>query len=168
MWGKSSGSSRNACESPRHSMHDDELHRPSLEVRIIFRDPPDLFELEADVRTGRWRGVATAYVSPISLRTNAVELVAWSRDLQCDFKIDAGIPNASGMLALSFVPHDQAGHLECGISLVTSPLGRRDSDRWRLSLSIRTEPGLVERFAKQLISLCDGAVDEAVLEGLAI
>jgi hypothetical protein len=149
-------------------MHDDELHRPSLELRIVYSDPPDLFELEAGVRTGRWQGVATAYVSPISLRTNAVELAAWSRDPQRDFEIDAGVANASGMLALSFVSRDQIGHLECGISMVTSPLGRRDSDRWRLSLSIRTEPGLVERFAKQLISLCDGAVDEAVLEVLAI
>ena len=149
-------------------MHDDELHRPSLELRIVYRDPPDLIELEASLRTGRWRGVVTAYVLPISLRTNAVDLVAWSRDPQRHFEIDAGIPNASGMLALSFVPRDQSGHLECGISMDTSPLGRRDPDRWRLSLSIRTEPGLVERFAKQLISLCDGAVDEAVLEGLAI
>jgi hypothetical protein len=149
-------------------MHDDELHRPSLELRIVYRDPPDLFELEASVRTGRWRGVATAYVLPISLRTDAVELASWSRDPQRDFEIDAGIANASGMLALNFVPRDQIGHLECGISIITSALGHRDSDRWRLSLSIRTEPGLVERFAEQLIALCDGAVDEAVLEGLAI
>jgi hypothetical protein len=149
-------------------MHDDELHRPSLELRIVYRDPPDLIELEASVKTGRWRGVVIAYVLPISLRTNAVDLAAWSRDPRCNFEINAGIPNASGMLALSFVPRDQAGHLEFGISLVTSPLGRCDSDRWRLSLSIRTEPGLVERFAKQLISLCDGAIDEAILEGLAI
>ena len=149
-------------------MHHDELHRPSLELRIVYRDLPDLIELEASVRTARWRGVVTAYVFPISLRTNAVDLVAWSRDPRCDFEINAGIPNASGMLALSFVPRDQAGHLECGISIVTSPMGHRDSDRWRLALTIHTEPGLVERFAKQLIALCDGAIDEAVLEGLAI
>jgi len=149
-------------------MHDDELYRPSFKLRIVYRDPPDLIELEAGVKTGRWRGVVTAYVLPISLRTNAIDLVLWSRDPQRDFEIDAGIPNASGMLSLSFVPRDQSGHLECGISMDSSPLGHSDPDRWRLSLSIRTEPGLVERFAKQLISLCDGAVDEAVLEGLAI
>jgi hypothetical protein len=149
-------------------MHEGELYRPTLEVRILFRDPPDLFELEASVRTGRWQGVATAYVSPTYLRTQAMGLAAWSRSPRSDFKIDEGVPGGSGAIALSFVPRDPIGHLECGVSLVTSAIGPRDSDRWELSLSIRTEPGLVQRFAEQLLALGDGTVEEAVLEGLAV
>ncbi len=48
-------------------MDDDEPRAPALSLRVVYKDIPDLIELEARVVTGGWSGVARAYTGPGSL-----------------------------------------------------------------------------------------------------
>jgi hypothetical protein len=141
---------------------------PGISIRIVYSDPPDLIELETTANAGVWRGSATAYASPAKLSKDAAALAAWSRNPTTQYTLEAGKDTGIGWLLLVFVPRGKAGHLTCRVTLAASYTNHQDEDAWRLSLSMRTEPGLVERFAQQLLCLLSGMKDEARLEGLAV
>jgi hypothetical protein len=150
-------------------MNEQESYLPTIKIRIVYSDPPDLIELKTSVESGDWSGTATAYASPTELINDAKALAAWSRNPVNEFRIEAGADTGIGWLVLKFIPIDMIGHLQCRITLATSDSSHRhDEESWRLSLSMRTEPALVERFARQLVSLSAETEEEAVLEGLAV
>jgi hypothetical protein len=148
-------------------MDEGESYLPSLTIRIIYEDLPDLIELKAIVKSADWQGSATAYASTAKLGEAAAGLVAWSRDPVGEYKVEAGENPPIRWISLTFIPRDGIGHLECRIALVNERPGCRD-ESWRMSTTMRTEPGLVERFAQQLQWLSSGRLSEVTLEGLTV
>ena len=136
-------------------------HHGSIAIRVVYQDLPDLIELRTSVRIRDWSGAACAYASPHSLVNEAQKLVLWSRHPEGEFRIDAGADTGIGWLVLSFRTVDMAGHIVCHVTLATS-----DPNVCRLAVNIRTEAGLVERFANELISLARTLKGDAVLIGV--
>ncbi|MFI5380889.1 MAG: hypothetical protein ACHRHE_16445 [Tepidisphaerales bacterium] len=125
-----------------------------------------MVELETRIAVGDWQGVARAYASPDAVRQAAKLLQRWSRQPEGQVEFEAGADTGIGWLRLRFYPADHAGHLVCHVQLATGgPTGGRPSEA-RLSLAMRTEPGLVERFARRLKAIVAIVGEEAALLGV--
>jgi hypothetical protein len=147
-------------------MNHHEPRLPSLTVRVVYLDLPDLIEVEAQVVSGSWSGTARAYTSPSSLLENARRLLAWTAHPSGEFALESGADTGIGWLHLRWYPVDRAGHLACHVKLATGSIGGRPEEVWRLTLEMPTETGLVERFARRLVSLAETFSGEAGLEGV--
>ena len=144
-----------------------EAYSPTITIRIIYEDLPDLIELQTAVRTVDWRGIATAYVSPAHLCNQAAALAAWSRNPSGECRIEAGSDIGVGKILLRFYTIDIAAHVACQIALSTASYdGCRPETISRLSVEIRTEPALIERFARHLAAVASSLLNEAVLVGV--
>jgi hypothetical protein len=147
-------------------MEANEVYSPSVRIRVIYLDLPDLIEVETFVKSKDWCGRATAYTSPIQLAKEARTLASWSLNPTNEFSLQIATNAAVGVVILRFYVHDKAGHLRCQISLAERDIGQHPEDVPRLTYTMPTEPGLVERFARQLESFTE--IDcEAALQGLA-
>ncbi len=146
-------------------MTNDEPRLPSVTVRVVYEDLPDLIEIEARVLSGDWSGIACAYTSPSLLVEEARGLLAWTERPREKFTLDAGADTGIGWFQLRCYAVDRAGHLACHVNLATSATGDRPEQVWRLSLEIPTETASVERFARQLIAVAETLTGEATLAG---
>jgi hypothetical protein len=143
------------------------IRSPNISIRVVWVDLPDLVELETRVTYGTWSGVARAYTVPDILRDAACKLAEWSRRPTIEFTLEAGADTGIGWLCLRWHPIDRAFHIVCHVQMATSRVtSARPQSVWRLSLEIRTEAGLVERFARHLASVAETLNGEAVLEGV--
>jgi hypothetical protein len=106
-------------------MTDDEPQLPSLTVRVVYDDLPDLIEIEARVLAGDWSGSTRAYTGPSSLVEEARGLLAWTACARDEFTLDAGADTGIGWLQLRWYPVDRAGHLACHVKLATRSIGGR-------------------------------------------
>jgi hypothetical protein len=142
-------------------------YAPSLFVSVVYDDPPDLVELETHIRAGDWSGKATAYASTTSLREQSIALSEWTYNPMGERRIEAGSDNGIGWLVLRFYSIDIAGHVVCQVMLAASSADAINPPHVpRLSVEVRTELGLVERFARQLARLAKNYRGQAALECL--
>jgi hypothetical protein len=146
-------------------MPDEDLRSPSLVLRVVYEDLPDLIQVEARVAADGWSGIAWAYTSPHSLGEEARGLLGWTKQLSGEFALEAGADTGIGWLSLRWYAIDRAGHLACHVRMATSGDSSRPEGVRRLSLEFRTEPSMVERFARQLASLAESLTGEAELTG---
>lgn len=154
--------------SARENDVDSESQAPSIHIRVVYEDRPDLIELETHVRTADISGRATAYASPAALRDEAAVLASWAADIVGSATVEAGDDGADGWFRLRFYAIDQAGHVVCHATLAARATGNdlRPESVSRLSVEVPTELGLVEQFARHLSALADGRTNEAVLRGV--
>jgi hypothetical protein len=145
-------------------MLDEKFRLPSLTLRIVYEDL-DLIQIEARGAADGWSGIDWAYTSAQSLGEEAYGLLKWAQRLHGEFALEAGADTGIGWLSLRWYTIDRAGHLACHVQIATSEDGRRPENVRRLSLEFRTEPSLVERFARQLAALAESLTGEAVLAG---
>jgi hypothetical protein len=145
---------------------DGEIRSPSIQIAIVYRDLPDLIQLQTSVRIGPFSGMATAYTSPNSLRQQANSLRRWAAMPDGLCRIEAGADTA-GCLLLRFYTVDIAAHTACHVTIATdaAACGRPEAIS-RLSTEMQTEPGLIDKFARQLLALLDAPDTQAVLEGV--
>jgi hypothetical protein len=148
-------------------MEANEVYSPSVRMRVVYLDLPDLIEVETVVKSKNWCGRATAYASPIRLNEDARALAAWSLNPTNEFRLQTGVNGDVGVLVLRFYVHDKAGHLMCQVTLAEGRTGQHPEAVSRLTYTMPTEPGLVERFARHLELLSTEVEREAALEGLA-
>ncbi len=138
---------------------------PTLTLSVVYDDLPDLIEVQARVVFGDWSGISGAFINPDSLCERARRLLAWSLRPSSEFAIEAGADTGMGWLHLRWYMIDRAAHLACHVQIAM----RKESDRpegvRRLSLEFHTQPLLVERFARQLVSVATSLTGEAVLAG---
>jgi hypothetical protein len=146
-------------------MANEEPRLPSVTVRVVYEDLPDLIEIEARVLSGDWSGITCAYTSPSSLVEKARGLLAWTDRPKEEFTLDAGADTGIGWFRLRCYAVDRAGHLVCHVNLATNAIGDRPQGVWRLSLEIPTEMASVERFARQLLAVAETLTGEAALAG---
>lgn len=148
-------------------MSSDEMSQHFLTTRVIYEDD-DLIELKTDLRCGSWSGVATTYASAHELAQQANSLLKWTRQCEGDCVIKTGAEGSLGWLLLRFYAVDLAGHTACHISMGTSARNsNRDTEPPRkIYIEMKTELGLIERFAKQLAVLGAAHAGEASLEGV--
>ena len=146
----------------------DELPTQSkLTTRIVYLDLPGMIEVETRVVVGDWRGVARVYASPSSLEESARSLEMWSRQPKGRAELEAGADNGIGWMRLQFYPVDLAGHLVCHVQLTKRSRTLAPSEELhRLSLEFRTEPALVERYARRLEAITHTLGEDAVLLGV--
>ena len=157
-----------ACEPSFADMTDTVNPQPSVRMRVVYEDLPDLVEVETVVEVGEWRGIGTAYVSPSRLRDQASGLERWCRNPQGEIAVELGANTGIGWTVLRFYTIDMAGHVICHVQIATGdvPVGGRDEQAWRLAVEMPTEPRLVERFARSL-SAVSSVNDTAALFGVA-
>ena len=146
-------------------MTNDDPRLPSVTLRVVYEDLPDLIEIEARVLSGDWSGISGAYTSPSSLVEEAQGLLTWTERPREAFTLEAGADTGIGWFQLHCYPVDRAGHLACHVNLATRAISGRPEGVWRLSLEILTETASVERFARQLIGIAETLTGEAVLAG---
>jgi hypothetical protein len=147
------------------SVADEELRSPSVTLRVVYDDLPDLIEVEARVVADDWSGVTRAYTAPVSLGEEARGLLAWAERPREEFALEAGADTGIGWLSLRWYAIDRAGHLACHVRIATRAETSRPESVRRLCLEFSTEPSQVERFARQLASLAESLAGEAVLIG---
>lgn len=154
----------------------DEDHRgPYLTLRVVYKDLPDLIEVEARVATDGWSGVTRAYTSPQALGKAARELREWAErpiDRQRgerpakEFVLEAGADAGVGWLSIRCYLIHRVDRLACQVRMATSA---NDNDKlddvWRLNVEFCTDPSMVECFAQQLASLAETRREEATLTG---
>lgn len=139
--------------------------KSSLAVRVVY-DDSSLVELEARVFADDWSGSTWAYTDSLSLRSEARGLLDWTEHPQGTFALEAGADTGIGWLSLRWYATDRAGHLACHVQFATRAINDRPEGVRRLSLELPTETGLVERFARQLLSIAETFSGEARLEGV--
>jgi hypothetical protein len=142
----------------------------SLELRVVYEDLPDMVELETRVRAGDWCARSRAYVSPDFLVGDAERLIAWARNPQGRFHLEAGADTGIGWLVLDFYTIDLAGHTRCAVTLATGGTSQdaRPAETWRFAIELNTEPGLIERFGRECVALGRNYSGTARLSGLPI
>jgi len=139
-----------------------------IQLRVVYSDPPDLMELEAQVQYGGWAARSIAYASPHVFSEDCQRLLEWSKAPSTPFTIEAGADTGIGWLKLVFYQVDRIGHVACSVTLATGQHVReaRLEETWRMQIEIRTEPGLIERFARACILLGQKPDCEAKLVGI--
>jgi hypothetical protein len=139
-----------------------------LQLRVIYRDPPDLIELEALLRYGGWAACSAVYASPHGFTEGCQRLLEWARAPSSPVSIESGADTGIGLLRMNFYTIDQAGHAACAVTLATGRQSRnaRPAETWRLAIEIRTELGLIENFARACITIGKQLNGEAVLVGV--
>jgi hypothetical protein len=139
-----------------------------LKLRVIYRDPPDLLELEVLVQCRGWAARSTVYASPHGFFEDAERLLAWARNPLDPFPVEAGADTGIGWLKLVFYTIDRAGHVACALTLATGKTSERSraEETWRMSIELRTEPALIENFARACRTLAQSLDGEAELIGL--
>jgi hypothetical protein len=139
-----------------------------LQLRVIYRDPPDLIELEVLVNYRGWTARSTAYASPHAFAEDSRRLRQWARSPADPIVIEAGADRGIGCLKLEFYTTDRAGHAACSVVLATPDHGShsRSAQIWRMAVEIGTELGLVENFARACVTLAETLDGEARLLGL--
>lgn len=147
-------------------MSDEEPRSPSLTLRVIYEDLPDLIQVEARVAADGWSGVTRACTSPHSLGEQACGLLNWAERPRGGFALEAGADTGIGWLSLRWYAIDPAGHLACHVRMATNGFSSRPESMRRLSLELRTEPALIERFARHVVSLTTSLAGDAVLAGV--
>lgn len=138
---------------------------PHLVIRVIYEDLPDLIQIQTHLASDEWRGMACAYTSPVDLAEEADRVAKWTRILEGESILEAGADTGIGWLHLTFRRTDRAGHVACRVVMVT---GQDELFESRLSVAMRTEAGLVERFARELRSLAETRKGHACLQLLPI
>lgn len=147
-------------------MNSDDGYAPSVSIRVVRVDLPDMIDIEGKLSCGDWSGVACAYASPKLLAESASKLATWAEMPAGEAVIEAGEDTGIGWLRLRFYPIGMARHVTCHVQMATSMATVRPR-QGRLEMEIATEPGLIIRFAKDLESLSLTQHGEAVLEGIA-
>jgi hypothetical protein len=140
-----------------------------LQLRVIYEDLPDLIELAIRVIHGEWSAVTTAYTSPSILIDNGKRLLRWVEAPDEPLRVEAGADTGIGWMVLQFYTIDHAGHARCAITLAskTRTNDPRPAETSRFAIEFPTELGLIERFARQCISLGDNFKRDARLIGLS-
>lgn len=147
-------------------MVETESTSPELVLWVSCDDRPDLMEITASIRDGSWRGLATAYISPAELIAGAEALQQWIVRPSGKTRIECN-PSLLGWICLSFYTIDKAGHLVCHVRLASGGSANgRESEIRHMSLEMKTEAGLVETFAKELMQLARDELPQAVLLGV--
>ena len=98
-------------------MPDEGLHWPSLTLRVVYEDLPDLIQVEAQIAADGWSGIVWAYTSPHSLGEEARGLLNWAERLSGEFALEAGADTGIGWLSLRWYVIDRAGHLACHVRI---------------------------------------------------
>jgi hypothetical protein len=138
-----------------------------LELRVVYVDLPDLIELGVRVYHGEWSAVSTLYTSASFLREDTASILQWSQTPGGPLRIETGTDTGSGWLVLEFFTVGRAGHARCAIELAPMTIGPTwNLRRWRFAIVLPTELGLVERFARECVSLGQDFKGEARLIGL--
>jgi len=138
---------------------------PALTLRVVYEDV-HLIQIEARLVAGDWSAVSRAYTSRDSLGETARSLLAWVARLHDEVAFEAGIDNGTGWLCVRWYRIDRAGHVACHVRMATAAYDGRPEEVRRLALEFDTEPGLIERFARQLASVAESHNNEAVLSGV--
>lgn len=143
---------------------------PSAFVRLktVYRDLPDMIEVEVEVCSEGWRGLTFAYVSPQRLLADAERLRIWTHGLKgsCIIGFEQVLEDF-GSFCLCFHEIDTWRHLACRVDLGGScGVGRADTCGRRITLDLRTELCLIDRFLVDLRALAESQSDEATLQGL--
>jgi hypothetical protein len=141
----------------------DDPRSPTLTIRVVYEDLPDLIEVEARIVFGDWSAVTRAYTGPSSLAKDARGLLAWSQRPVGEFSLEAGADTGIGWAHLRWYPIDRAGHLACHVRLATQAIRDRPEVVRRLALEVPVEAFSVERFARQLLAVSETLTGEAVL-----
>lgn len=141
----------------------------SLELRVVYVDLPDMIELETRVMCGDWSAHARVYALPDFLREDAERLATWARNPEGAFRLKAGADPDRDWLAMKFYTIDAAKHARCAVTMVTAvPSGDTTcaTTTWRFAIEMRTELGLIERFARECVGLGQDFVGVATLSGV--
>jgi hypothetical protein len=139
------------------------VQNPALAIRIVYEDS-HLIELEARVH-GAWTGVMRVYAGLDWPQSSAAAILAWSSPRGGELCIEAGMPTRVGWLQMIFRAIDSAGHLVCQLTMESAAYGRHPPLPCnRLSVSLHTEPALLDRFAHQLRAMMRDRRVQAVLE----
>ena len=139
-----------------------------LQLCVIYRDPPDLVELEVRVQYRGWTARSTVYAQPHVFASNCKRLLEWATTPSDTLTLEAGADTGIGWLKLDFYTIGRTGHVGCSLQLATGkqPHDARPAETWRLAIEIQTELGLVERFARAGHLLSTNLDGEAKLIGL--
>lgn len=139
-----------------------------LQLRVTYHDPPDLIQLGVRVVHGEWSAASTAYTSLSFLTENGERLLRWVKAPNEPLRVEAGADTEIGWMLLQFYTIDHAGHSRCAITLATGVQrnGARPAETSRFAIELPTELGLIERFARECITLGGNFKREAMLIGL--
>jgi hypothetical protein len=141
-----------------------------IQLRVVYVDLPDMIQLGVVVQYRGWSASSYAYDSPSRFAEQSHDLLAWVSSPDKAVQIDAGADTGIGWMVLTFYTVDQLGHARCAIKLASDPLRRdaRPEETWRMAVEVKTELGLIERFARECIAMTTDFSGEATLEGLAV
>ena len=141
-----------------------------LQLRVIYKELPNLIELGIRVAHGEWCAASTAYVSPLFPAESGEAILRWVKTPSVPLNIGAGADTGIGWMALQFYTIDRAGHARCAIKLATKTRtdGPRLAETSRFAIELPSELGFIECFGKECIALGSDFTREARLTVLSI
>jgi hypothetical protein len=141
-----------------------------LQLRVIYKELPNLIELGIRVVQGEWCAASTAYVSPSFPAESGEAILRWVKKPNEPLNIGAGADTGIGWMVLQFYTIDRAGHARCAIKLATKTRtdGPRPAETSRFATELPSELGSIECFGRECIALGSDFTREARLTVLPI
>jgi hypothetical protein len=141
---------------------------PTVNISVIYEDPPDLVEIEARASSFSWNGVARAFAATEVCHQQAVVLESWCQNPHGEAIVEAGADSGLGWVLLKFLPTETPGKVLCRVTLATGGIvhDKQTDEVWRLSLEVPSETRLVEQFARELQSAIRNPGTSAILQGV--
>ncbi len=140
---------------------------PFLSLQIV-NDDDDLLYIQSHLALDDWAGRALVYGSASAIQKDAPALAEWIKSLDAPFTLELGADTGIGWACLRFYTTDKSRHVACHVQFATmSSNDAREEETWRLSVEMKTEPGLIEQFARELALAGENRRGEAVLLGVS-
>jgi hypothetical protein len=138
-----------------------------LKLEVVWKDD-EMFQLEITASNGHFSGTTKVYEQRHPLYEFAHSLVGYPKTKHDSILCyEAGQKDCYAYFSMRFYMIDDAGHLGVQVTLESNvPTAYRIEEKDKLTLEILTEPGLLDRFVKSLLTLVENEDGQAILEGI--
>jgi hypothetical protein len=138
-----------------------------LKLEVVWNDD-DMFELEITASNGRFSGTTKVYEQREPLYNFASSLVGFPKTIQESTRFyEMGQKDLDAYFSMRLYLIDNIGHVGVQMTFEDEvPTQYRSEEKYKLTMEIVTEPGLLENFVRSLLTLAQREAGQAVLEGV--
>jgi hypothetical protein len=138
-----------------------------LKLEVVWKDN-EMFQLGITASNGQFSGTTKVYEQRHPLYKFAYSLVGFPKTKNDSILFyEAGQKDGCEYFSMRFYTIDDMGHLGVQVTLERDvPTMYRIEEKDKLTLEILTEPGLLDRFVRSLLTLAANEKGQAILEGI--
>jgi hypothetical protein len=145
----------------------DKNMRSFLKLEVVWKDD-DMFELKVVASNDQFSGTTTVYEQRDLLHKFADSLVGFPKTISDSILFyEAGQKDSYAYFSMRFYMIAEVGNLGVQVTLERNVATKyRIEEKDKLTMEILTKPGLIDSFARSLLTLAKNEEGQAILEGI--